>query len=76
MLNVKQLRIDARLTQQEVATELGVAQSSVSAWESGEANPSAEKLPELAKLLGCTLDDLFAEEEEDEDTSAENAPRA
>jgi len=52
------------LTQQELADKLKVDQTAISQWERGEAMPRAEKLPEIAKALGCTIDELFKEEEE------------
>lgn len=48
-------------TQREVAKLLGVKASTVSKWESGAAKPRADKLPRLAKLYGCTIDELLAD---------------
>jgi len=47
------------LTQDQLADALGVDQTAVSQWERGVTLPRADKLPELAKLLGCTIDELF-----------------
>lgn len=55
-------RLEAKLTQQMVATALGIDQTAVSQWESGDAKPRADKLPMLAKLYNCTIDELFEEE--------------
>lgn len=33
----------------------------IAKWETGKANPRADLLPKLAKALGCSVDDLFAE---------------
>lgn len=49
-------------TQQEVAKRLGVAPSAVSKWERGLAKPRADKLPILAKLYGCSIEELLAED--------------
>ena len=38
---------------------LNVDRSTIAKWETGEAMPRADKLPEIAKILGCTIDDLF-----------------
>ena len=46
-------------TQKEVAKVLGVRESTVSKWERGEAKPRADKLPRIAKLYGCTIDELL-----------------
>lgn len=75
-MNISRLRKHKGLTQTELAGILGRKQTAVSKWECGEAAPPASLLPKICEVLGCTLDDLFAEEEEDEDTPAENAPRA
>lgn len=47
-------------TQREVAKILGVRGSAVSKWENGLSKPRADKLPKLAKLYGCTIDELLA----------------
>ncbi len=56
---IKRLRKQANLTQTQVSEKLIVERSTVAKWEAGEAMPRADKLPELAKILGCTIDDLF-----------------
>ena len=48
-------------TQREVAKKLGVRESAVSKWESGQAKPRADKLPILAKLYGCTIEELLVD---------------
>lgn len=52
-------RLAAGLTQSEVAEALGIGQTAVSQWERYGVNPNADKLPRLAKLYGCKIDDLF-----------------
>ena len=42
--------------------KLNVDRSTVSKWESGDALPRSDKLPELAQIFGCSIDDLFDEE--------------
>ena len=46
-------------TQREVAKVLNVQPSSVSKWERGLSKPRIEKLPVLAKLYGCKVEDLL-----------------
>lgn len=48
-------------SQKEVAKALGVGQSAVSKWEKGLAKPRADKLPAIAKLYGCTIEELLAD---------------
>lgn len=56
-------RLAAGLLQRELAercTERGekVDQSQISQWEAGRSAPLAPKLPVLAAVLGCSVDDL------------------
>ena len=50
------------LTQIDLAKEMNVTQANISQWETGEAMPRAEKLPQLAKVLQCEISDLFKSE--------------
>jgi len=50
------------LTQKQLATAIGVYPSTICMWEAGERKPSSDKLPELAKILACSIDDLYSEE--------------
>ena len=59
MNGIERMRKLNKLSQSELARQIEVAQSNVSQWETGKAFPSTEKLPILAKILGCTIDDLF-----------------
>lgn len=58
-MNLAERRKSKNLTQDAVAAELGVTRSAVAMWESGKSFPRAELLPRLAKLLECTVDELF-----------------
>lgn len=46
-------------SQADVAKVLGIAPSAVSKWECGRGKPRLEKLPTIAKLYGCTVEDLL-----------------
>ena len=59
MNKIKTLRENVKLTQVELAIALSVKQASVSRWENGDSMPRADKLPELAKIFGCSIDDLY-----------------
>lgn len=52
-------------TQREVAKLLGVKESSVSKWERGVAKPRADKLSTLAKLYGCSIEELLEDDGSD-----------
>lgn len=60
---LRQLRDNAGLRQVDVAKKLDVDQSAVSRWESGDTRPSRKYRKKLAKLYGCTVDDLQRQEE-------------
>lgn len=49
------------MTQRKVAQTLGVHVLTVSRWETGTRMPSVEKFIELARLYGCTVDELIKE---------------
>ena len=52
-------------TQREVAKILGIKESSISKWERGLSKPRADKLPMIAKLYGCTIEELLADTSEE-----------
>lgn len=49
----------ARLTADQLAVQLGVAEQTVLRWERGEARPTAEHLGSLAEALDVTTADLL-----------------
>lgn len=58
-MKIQTLREKAGLSQAEVARRLGLDFSTVSHWERGTAIPRADKLPVLADLFGCSIDELY-----------------
>ena len=56
---IKQLRYKAGLTQEQLATRLGISPQSVSKWENSVTMPDITLLPALATELGVTIDELF-----------------
>lgn len=60
--NIKRLRKNKGLKQQEIAELLGVKQNTYSDWENGKTDPSFENLVKLADLLDVSLDWLFGRE--------------
>ena len=55
-------RKQAGFSQAEVAEKLNVTSAAVCQWETGKTVPDARKLPEIAKLYGCTVDELLKED--------------
>jgi transcriptional regulator with XRE-family HTH domain len=62
--NIKYLREIRGFTQHKLAELLGINQSTVAMWETGESMPRAALLPKIAEILNCTIDDLFKEVKE------------
>ena len=66
MVNLKKIRVNKGLTQTNLAKSLGVTQQCVELWERNKRSPRAALLPKLAKVLGCTIDELMADGETEE----------
>lgn len=56
---ISRLRRAHDMTQMQLADEMDVSYQAVSNWERGQTMPDISKLPELAELLGITIDDLL-----------------
>ena len=56
---IRELREARGLSQHGLARRLGVTKMAVSRWESGAAMPTADKLPTIAALLECEVNDLY-----------------
>lgn len=61
MLNerIKEERIMAGLTQEELADKIGVKQNMVSYYEKGFKTPSVPILARIADVLDCSVDKLL-----------------
>ena len=57
--NLRKLRLEKKLTQEQVAEKLGVSAQSVSRWETAASFPDIMLLPEISKVYGVLVDDLF-----------------
>ncbi len=58
-MRIKELRERRGLTRIQVADRLGLSVVAVRKWECGQAYPSADKLPALADLFHCSIDELY-----------------
>ena len=58
-VKIKQLRLGASMTQEQLASRLGVSPQAVSKWESGTNMPDIQILPELSVIFGVSIDSLF-----------------
>ncbi len=53
--NLRRLRKERGLTQEQFSTAIGVSFQAVSRWENGTAYPDMELLPCLSSFSGCRL---------------------
>lgn len=58
---VKKLRIEAGLTQEDIAKKLGLSKTAVGAWENGRAKPRLDKMNKLSDLFGVPVSELLGE---------------
>ena len=56
---IKKFRQAQGISQEEVGKACGVSSQAVSKWENARSLPDLRMLPILAKLFGCTIDELF-----------------
>jgi len=61
-IKLQNLRKEKKLSQEQLAEKLNVSRQAVSKWESNQSYPEMEKLIEMTKIFGCTLDDLTNDE--------------
>lgn len=57
--NIKQLRKDHGLRQEDMATKLGVSRQTIIAIENDKYNPTLELAMKLAKLLNTSVEEIF-----------------
>ena len=56
---IAERRKQCSYTQMQLAEKLNITDRAVSKWETGRSMPDSSIMPELCKLLGITLNDLF-----------------
>lgn len=59
---IAKLREERALTQSQLAAQCGVSQQSISKLETGNGEPSYSLASSIARVLGCSIDDLYADE--------------
>lgn len=63
---ISSARKKAHLTQEAFAARLGITPQAVSKWENDVGYPDVTLLPEISKILGVSLDELFGTDIADE----------
>jgi transcriptional regulator with XRE-family HTH domain len=60
---LKEKRIKSKKKQKDLAEYLNISPQSISKWEKGEAFPSLEYLPKIAKFYKCDINSFFEEDQ-------------
>lgn len=68
---IREARLRAGLTQAELATRAGTAQSGIARWESGRSSPSLEMVQRLIRLCGFDLELAIVPYEDSDISQAE-----
>ena len=64
-MRIRELRQARGLSQARGAEDVGVSKPAVCKWETGVSVPRTELLPLLARVLDCSIDELFGGEQKD-----------
>lgn len=62
---ISSLRREKGMKQEELAEKMGVSPQAVSKWENDQTCPDISALPQLAKLLGISVDELLTGKKEE-----------
>lgn len=57
--NIKRMRREHNLTQEEMSAHLGISFQSISKWERGDGYPDITMLPALENYFGISIDELL-----------------
>ena len=57
--NIAALRKGAGLTQEALASQLGLTYQAISKWENGLSCPDVQLLPQIADIFNVSIDALF-----------------
>ena len=69
---IRALRVEKKVKQDELAEYLGVSAQAVSKWETSASTPDITLLPNIATYFGVSIDELFALPEESQFERIEN----
>lgn len=74
MRGLKAMRRRAGYTVAQLAERLSVTRATIYFWEQGRCWPSSQELPRIAEILGCTIDELFTDPNEEHTPEKEERP--
>lgn len=62
-MSFKSARKASGMTVRQVAERIGVSSAAVTYWETQKSRPTADRLLELAKLYGVSMEELMKEDD-------------
>lgn len=65
ILSIEQKRKEKKITQSDLAKELGVTQGAISQWENGLTEPVIKYIVKMAVIFECTVDELLQKGEKE-----------
>lgn len=74
--SIKKRQEELKLSQECVADRLGVSRQAVSKWETGQSEPTASNLIQLADILEISLSQLVEPQKGEEEPAALKKPKA
>ena len=57
--NIKKIRTELNMTQEELAEKISVTRQAVSNWETEKTQPDTETLERISEVLGVTIEELI-----------------
>ncbi len=57
--NIKKIRTELNMTQEELAEKISVTRQAVSNWETEKTQPDIETLEQISEVLGVTIEELI-----------------
>jgi len=57
--NIKKIRTELNMTQEELAEKISVTRQAVSNWETEKTQPDIETLERISEVLGVTIEELI-----------------
>ncbi|MEG2412376.1 MAG: helix-turn-helix transcriptional regulator [Clostridium sp.] len=58
---IKDLRVEMKLTQEDIAIKFNISRQAIANWESGLREPSMQNIIELANFYNVSIDYLFGQ---------------
>ncbi len=72
---IRNLRIDARMTQEELGLKVGVIKQTVSSWEKGISTPNYDILVELSNIFQVSTDFLLGKTDDPKNVKMDLDPK-